>query len=93
MKTTKRKEFIKWLIDKGLEVNTADRMVVCLYRGSIVFSINDTLRFQVSTTNLLERLPDVNIEELYKKIIDYASLKTDARYEEIELVRSENQRN
>ena len=93
MKTTKRKEFIKWLIDKGLEVNTVDRMVVCLYRGSIVFSINDTLRFQVSTTNLLERLPDVDIEELYKKIIDYASLETDARYEEIELVMSVNDRN
>lgn len=84
MKTTKRKEFIKWLIDKGLEINTQHRTIDCNYEGMCAFSISDMNRYNLTLTGIFNKLPDVDITELYIKIVNYAYLDIDERFKEYE---------
>ncbi len=56
MKTTKRKEFIKFLVDSGLGVIALQDTIKCFYKDVVLFTVSDTAQFKSDITDKLEKL-------------------------------------
>lgn len=90
MKAKKRKEFLKYLIGLGLDVDSTGHTIEAYYKNECVFTISDFVRYQVEITSNLKRLGDENIdvEDLYEEIMIYVSLEIEDRFKDIEIIRS-----
>lgn len=85
MKTTKRKEFIKFLVDLGLEVDTSRKKIECYYKGNLVFLVSDYRQFQSEITGVLEDLSGELPYKIYNELRKYASLYIEDRFTEYEI--------
>lgn len=85
MKTTKRKEFIKFLIDSGLDVDTTRKSIGCYYKDNLVFLVTDYRRFQIEITGVLEKLSGELPYKIYNELRKYASLYIEDRHTEYEI--------
>lgn len=89
MKTTKRKEFIKFLIDLGLDVDTSRNSIECYYKDNLVFLVSDNRQFKSEITGVLERLSGELPYKIYSELRKYASLCTEDRHTEYEIEKVE----
>lgn len=89
MKDTKRKRFLEYLIDLGIDIDSTGQTIKAKYKNEYLFSISDLSRYLMEVTGNLKYLKDENIDvaDLYMNIINYASLEIEDRNKEIELVR------
>ena len=87
MKTTKRKEFIKFLIDSGLDVDTTKKRVDCFYKDKGLFFISDCVQFHSEITGGLKNLEGELPYKVYSELRKYASLNTEARSAEYDIER------
>ena len=85
MKTTKRKEFIKFLIDSGLDVDTSRNKIECYYKNNLVFLVSDGRQFQSEITGVLESLSGELPYKVYSELRKYASLYIEDRHAEYEI--------
>lgn len=85
MKTTKRKEFIKFLIDSGLDVDTSRNKIECYYQNSLLFLVYDLRQFQSEITGLLKELDGELPYKIYNELRKYASLYIEDRFTEYEI--------
>lgn len=85
MKTTKRKKFIKFLIDLGIDVDSMGQKIEAYYKNEWLFIVSDLSKYQVEITGNLKYLGDENIDvaDLYMNIVDYASLEIKDRFKDI----------
>ena len=92
MKTTKRKEFIKFLIDLGIDVDSMGQTIEADYKNECLFWVSDLSKYQVEISGNLKHLGDENIDvaDLYMNIVDYASLEIEDRFKDIEIIRTED---
>lgn len=89
MKTTKRKEFIKFLIDSGLDVDTTRNSIECYYKDNLVFVVSDYRQFQSEITGVLETLSGELPYKVYYELKKYASLYIEDRRTEYEIEKVE----
>lgn len=84
MKTTKRTEFLKYLIDLGFDVDSSGNTIAAYYKDERVFLISELSRYQIQITGNLKYLGDENIDvaDLYKEIMNYASLEIEDRFKD-----------
>ncbi len=85
MKTTKRKEFIKFLIDSGLDVDTTRNRINCYYKDKGLFFVSDYEQFQSEVTGYLEKLDGELPYKIYSELRKYASLYIGDRFAEYEI--------
>ncbi len=85
MKTTKRKEFIKFLVNLGLDVETASNFIKCYYKDKPLFAVSDDRRFQSEVTGYLENLDGELPYKIYSEVRKYASLYIEERTSEYEI--------
>lgn len=85
MKTTKRKEFIKFLIDSGLDVDTTRNRIDCYYKDKGLFFVSDYEQFQSEITGVLEKLSGELPYKIYNELRKYASLYIEDRHTEYEI--------
>lgn len=87
MKDTKRKRFLKYLIDLDIDVDSMGQAIEANYKNELLFLISDLSRYQMEITGNLKHLGDENIDvsDLYKMIIDYASLEIEDRFKTLEI--------
>lgn len=85
MKRTRRREFLKYLVDCGCDVNSTLGTIEVYYKGSPAFKVSDTARFDIQIKGDIEDLKNegVDIDNFYKKITDYASLDMKSKFEEL----------
>lgn len=88
MKTTKRNEFIKFLIDSGLDVDTTGKKIECYYKDYPVFLVSDYRQFQSEITGGLKELNDELPYKIYNELKKYASLCIEDRFTEYEIEKS-----
>lgn len=95
MKTTKRTEFLNYLINLGFYVSSIGYVLKAYYKNEYVFSISDLSRYQMEITGNLKHLSDENIDvaDLYKEIMRYASLEIEDRFKDVEIIRRADDRN
>lgn len=74
MRTTKRKEFIKFLVNLGLDVETANNFIKCYYKDKPLFAVSDDRQFQSEVTGYLENLDGGLPYKIYSEVRKYASL-------------------
>ena len=89
MKTTKRKEFIKFLVDLGLDLDTARDSIRCYYKGEPLFVVSDYRQFQSEITGVLKELDGELPYKIYSELRKYASLCTEDRHTEYEIEKVE----
>lgn len=89
MKTTKRKEFIKFLVDLGLDVDTSRNSIECYYKDNLVFLVSDNRQFKSEITGVLERLSGELPYKIYSELRKYAILCTEDRHTEYEIEKVE----
>lgn len=89
MKDTKRKRFLKYLIDLGIDVDSMGQTIEANYKNEYLFLVSDLSRYQMEITGNLKHLGDegIDVSDLYKIIIDYASLEIEDRFKDIEIIR------
>ena len=85
MKTTKRKEFIKFLVDLGFDLGTSDSGIRCFYNNEPLFLVNDYKRFKLEIIGDLEKLDGELPYKIYSEVMKYASLKVEDRFREYEI--------
>lgn len=92
MKDTKRKRFLKYLIDLDIDVDSMGQTIEANYKNECLFLVSDLSKYQVEITGNLKHLSDENIgvADLYERIMDYASLEIEDRFKDIEIIRSAN---
>lgn len=88
--TTKRKEFLKYLIDAGLDIDSSGETIRSYYKRGCLFVISDFARYQVKITENFKNLEGINVDtsDLYEEIMNYASLEIEDRFKDIEIIRS-----
>lgn len=83
MKTTKRKEFIKFLNDSGLDVIAMQDTIKCFYKNVLLFTVSDVVQFKSEITGGLEKLSGDLPYKVYSELRKYASLHIEDRFEEL----------
>lgn len=89
MKTTKRKEFIKFLIDSGLDVDTTRNRIDCYYKDKGLFFVSDCEQFQSEITGGLKNLEGELPYKVYSELRKYASLYIEDRFAEYDIEKVE----
>lgn len=89
MKTTKRKEFIKFLIDSGLDVDTTRNRIDCYYKDKGLFFVSDCEQFHSEITGDLKNLEGELPYKIYSELRKYASLYIEDRHTEYEIEKVE----
>lgn len=86
MKDTKRIRFLKYLIDAGLDIDSTERTIEGYHKSRCLFVISDFARYQVEITGSFKNLEGINIDisDLYEKIMDYAGLEIEDRFKSLE---------
>lgn len=85
MKTTKRKEFIKWLEDNNFTVYDYNQKIFCYKPHSAIFFVDDRYKYRMEIHRGFRKL-DCNLAaELYKKLTDYVTLESEDRYKKFEI--------
>ena len=93
MKTTKRKEFIKFLVNLGLDVETASNFIKCYYKDNPLFAVSDYKQFQSEVTGYLEKLDGELPYKIYSEVRKYASLCIEERTREYEIEIEKEEKN
>lgn len=93
MKNTKRKWFLKYLIDLGIGVDSMGLTIKANYKNEYLFMVSDVSKYQVDISGNLKHLGDENIDvaDLYERIMEYASLEIEDRFKNLEIIRSEDE--
>lgn len=89
MKDTKRLRFLKYLIGLGFDVDSTRQAIEAKYKNEYMFLISDFLKYQMAITGNFKHLidEDIDVADLYERIMDYASLDIEDRFKDIEIIR------
>lgn len=85
MKTTKRKEFIKFLVDLGLEVETTGNRIECYCRRNFLFFVSDIVQYKSEITGELSKLKGELPYDIYRELRKYSSLYIEDRLREYDI--------
>ena len=82
MKITTRKEFIKYLVDCGCDVNSSPSGIEGYYDGELLFKVSDLYMFGIQVNGNLGKLQaaGVDIERFYERITNYATIEIELRF-------------